>query len=125
MDTERDRHVAGLMLFMLGGLAGTALALRWSRRGESGSVSSTIQGVHSILDETVGTVESAVQYLRRLASPMHDLLEEAAGLAAGMQRTVDSYRHIGRSPGEEHAAAGYVPSMAPEPTRSGNPSGTH
>ena len=114
MDTERERRVAGLMLFMLGGLAGTALALRWSRRrDERDSVGGAIQSLHSVLDDTVNTVESAVGYLRRMATPVHELLEEASALAGGVHRTLDSYRHIGR----ESAAEGdrYVPSMAPEP----------
>lgn len=113
-----DRNVAGLMLFMLGGLAGTALALRWSRRGDD-SLGSRIQGVHAAIDDTVQTVESGVSYLRRLAAPLHELLEEANGLAAGIQRTLDSYRQIGG--GEKHSPepAGYVPSMAPESSRPG------
>src|SRR5262245_51309689 len=106
---DRDRQVAGLVLFMLGGLTGTALALRWSRRGEPG-VGSTLQGVRAALDEAVDTVESSVAYLRRLVAPMHDVLEEANALAAGVQRTVDSYRQIGRPSPDDTP---YVPSMAP------------
>jgi hypothetical protein len=112
MDKDRDQHVAGLMLFLLGGLAGTSLALRWARRGEKGSIGSTLQGVQAALEDTVQTVESSVGYVRRLAGPVHDLLEEANALAAGVQRTVDSYRHIGGQGASQRA--GYVPSMAPE-----------
>jgi hypothetical protein len=115
MDSDRDRNIAGLVLFLLGGLAGTSLALRWARRGDRGSIGSTLQGVQAALDETVGTVESTVGYVRRMAGPVHDLLEEANALAAGVQRTVDSYRQIGGR-GESPA---YVPSMAPEATRPG------
>jgi hypothetical protein len=126
MDTERERRVAGLMLFMLGGLAGTALALRWSRRrDERDSVGGAIQSLHSVLDDTVNTVESTVGYLRRMATPVHELLEEASALAGGVHRTLDSYRHIGREP---VADSGYVPSMAPEPPVGGGfgtPGGTH
>jgi hypothetical protein len=114
---DDDRNVAGLMLFMLGGLAGTALALRWARRGD-GSLSSRLQGVHAALDDTVQTVESGVSYLRRIATPLHELLEEANGLAAGIQRTVDSYRQIGERPPSPEPA-GYVPSMAPDSIRPG------
>jgi hypothetical protein len=116
MHTESDRRVAGLMLFLLGGLAGTALALRWSRRGERESVGSTLQGVHGVLDDAVATVESTVGYMRRLVAPVHELLEEASALAGGVQRTMESYRDIGRRPVEP--GPGYVPSMAPEPTTS-------
>lgn len=112
-----DRNVAGLMLFMLGGLAGTALALRWSRGGD-GSLGSRMQGIHGAIDDTVETVESGVSYLRRVAAPLHELLEEASALAAGLQRTLDSYRQIGGSP-RAPEPAGYVPSMAPETFRPG------
>jgi hypothetical protein len=115
-----DRNTAGLMLFMLGGLAGAALALRLSRRGE-GSFTSRIQGVHAAIDDTVQTVESSVSYLRRVAQPLHDLLEEANALAGGIQRTVDSYRHIGDS-GRAPEPAGYVPSMAPDVRPGAGPS---
>jgi hypothetical protein len=127
MDTERERRVAGLMLFMLGGLAGTALALRWSRRrDERDSVGGAIQSLHSVLDDTVNTVESTVGYLRRMATPVHELLEEASALAGGVHRTLDSYRHIGREPVTESGDR-YVPSMAPEPPVGGvgTPGGTH
>ena len=117
MDSDQDRRVAGLMLFMLGGLAGTALALRWSRGradmagGEIRTFAGRIQGVRSALDETVETVESSVGYLRRLAGPVHEVLEEMGALAAGIHRTMDSYRSIG---GSSSAPDTYVPSMAPE-----------
>jgi len=113
MDSDRDRNIAGLVLFLLGGIAGTSLALRWARRGEPGSLGSTLQGVQAALDDTVSTVESTVGYVRRMAGPVHDMLEEANALAAGVQRTVDSYRQIGGRGG----ATGYVPSMAPEVAR--------
>jgi len=113
---DNDRNVAGLMLFLLGGLAGTALALRWSRRGD-GSLGSRLQSVHAALDDTVQTVESGVSYVRRIATPIHELLEEANALAAGIQRTVDSYRHVGDT--TPSRPAGYVPSMAPESVRPG------
>jgi hypothetical protein len=117
METNRDRQVAGVMLFMLGGLAGTALALRWGRRRDSDSVGGTLQGLHAVLDDAVETVESTVSEVRRLVSPFHDLLEEAAALAAGVHRTLDSYRQLRSS--DRHREAGYVPSMAPEGTRGG------
>jgi hypothetical protein len=119
MDTNRDRQLAGLVLFFLGGLAGTSLALRWARRGDRGSLGSTLQGVHAALDETVDAVESSVSYVRRIAGPLHDLVEEANALAAGVQRTVDSYRQIRGGNGGVAAQAGFVPSAAPEGTPSG------
>jgi hypothetical protein len=117
MHDDDDRNVAGLMLFLLGGLAGAALALRWSRRGD-GSFTSKVQSLHAAIEDTVKTVESSVSYLRRVSAPVHDLLDEANALAAGIQRTVDSYRHIGDGSAHTPEPAGYVPSMAPE-TRSG------
>lgn len=113
MDSDQDRRLAGLMLFMLGGLAGTALAIRMSRGGEARSVGSCIQGVRASLDETVQTAESSVSYLRRLAAPLHEVLEEMSALAAGIHRTMDSYKHIAGA----SASPDYVPSMAPESRR--------
>jgi hypothetical protein len=114
MDSDQDRRVGGLMLFMLGGLTGAALALRFSRGGEERTVVGRIQGVRAALDETVETVESSVSYLRRMAGPLHEALEEVSALAAGIHRTMDSYRSIASPPS---AAGGYVPSMAPEGRR--------
>lgn len=114
--SDKDRRVAGLMLFMLGGLAGTALAMRLSRSSEARPVAGRIQGFRAALDETVETVESSVGYLRRMAGPLHEVLEEMSALAAGIHRTMDSYRQIGG--GSSSAEAGYVPSMAPETRRS-------
>jgi hypothetical protein len=118
---DDDRNVAGLMLFLLGGLAGTALALRWSRRGD-GSFASKIQGVHAAIEDTVQSVESSVSYLRRVSVPLHELLEEANALAAGIQRTVDSYRQIGDNIPRAPEPAGYVPSMAPDVRPGAGPS---
>jgi hypothetical protein len=117
MDNDREQNVAGLMLFLLGGLAGTALALRWSRGSTGEGLASRIQGVQAALDETVATVESSVACVRRMATPMQELLQEANVLAAGIQRTVDSYRSIGRS-----ADAPYVPAMADSPRPGAGPS---
>src|SRR5688572_2906210 len=120
MENDRDRNVAGLMLFMLGGLAGTALALRWSR-GSGSPLASRIQGIQAAIDDTVSTVESSVSSRRRMAKPVHELLEEANALAAGIQRTVDSYRSIGH-PEPAAGPAGYVPSMASSPRPGAGPS---
>ena len=106
-DEDRERNIAGLMLFMLGGLTGTFLALRWSRRT---SRASTVERIQAVLDESVEGVESAASYVRTLMEPVHGLLDELNTLAGGVRRTVDSYRQLRHG---ESAPATYTPSMAP------------
>jgi hypothetical protein len=107
---DDDRRIGGLVLFLLGGLAGTFLALRWSRRSAVGT-EGAIDRLQKVLDESVDSVESAVAYVRTMAEPVHELLDEATALAGGIKKTLDSYRQIG----DKAAVEGYryVPSMAP------------
>jgi hypothetical protein len=55
----------------------------------------TLKGLQSVLDETVDGVESMASYVRSLAEPVHDLLDEAQSLAKGVREAVASYREIG------------------------------
>jgi hypothetical protein len=95
MDTElQERRVADLVLFFLGGIAGTFFALRWSRMMSDGPPS--IERVQAVLDETVVSVESAASAVRSFVAPLHDILDEAGAIAARTDRAVDAYRRIGR-----------------------------
>jgi hypothetical protein len=85
-----DQRLSGFVLFLLGGLTGTLLASRWARRSAGSPVG--IEGLQSLLDETVEGVEAAASYVRALVEPVHDLLDEAGALASGVRRTVHSYR---------------------------------
>jgi hypothetical protein len=109
MEVDQERRVAGLLLFFLGGVTGTFLALRLARREQGTALSTT--GVQALLDETVGGVESAAAYVRTLVEPIHELLDEAGALASGVRRTVDTYRHIGQ--GQAAAAAARPESAIP------------
>jgi hypothetical protein len=110
MDSS-DRRAAGYVLFLLGGLTGTFVALRRSRSGSRPS----LQGLRRILDEAVEGVESAAGYVRKLVRPVHGILHEADALAEGVGRTVDSYRHIARGDGAsfvEGVPAGAGPGLS-------------
>ncbi len=113
-EDDHDRRIAGLMLFMLGGLTGTFLALRWSRQAGAGRPN-TVERIQALLDESVESVESAATYVRTLVEPVHGMLDELNTLASGVRRTLDSYRQLGKGgAATPQSAAPYVPSMAPE-----------
>jgi hypothetical protein len=84
--------------------------VRWSRRTGMGP-ERVIERLRTVLDESVDGVESMVSYVRSLAEPIHDLLDEANALAGGIRRTVDSARPAGEA--LRRSEERYVPSMAP------------
>jgi hypothetical protein len=94
------------MLFLLGGIAGTVFALRWSHR--MGGVRPSVERVQAVLDDTVMGVEAAAASVRAFVAPLHDILDEAGAIATRVDRTVGAYREIGRQP-EPIAVAPDVP----------------
>ena len=93
MVEEQDNRIGELVLFFLGGLTGTFLAVRLAR-----SAHPQLERVRAALQETVDGVESAAGYVRSLVAPLHGLLDDAEALASGVNRAIDSYRELGRYP---------------------------